>query len=195
MRSLQPLLASLSARLRRRASRQLMGRAGGACLLGLALCASPIARADTVAEYRLKAAFLFNFASFTEWPDSLGDTLTVCVHGEDPFGASLDGIAGKPIGKRTTAVRRTLSADGLNGCDVVFVTQPVISNLPRIFDQLAQRPVLVVADSPGATQRGVMLNMETSGGKVSFAANLSAARRHGLNLSARLLSLATEVIQ
>lgn len=193
MCGLRIFLASLLAS--RRGPRLGMGREGAACLLGLALCASPPALADSVAEYRLKAAFLFNFATFTEWPDSVGDKLAVCVYGDDPFGASLDGLANKPIGKRTAVIRHTLSADGLNDCDVVFVTQPVIGNLPRVFDQLERRPVLVVADSPGATQRGVMLNMETTGGKVSFSANLAAARRQGLNLSARLLSLATEVIQ
>ena len=87
------------------------------------------------------------------------------------------------------------SVDALDGCEMVFATRPMIGNLARVLDRIGQRAVLSVADSPGALDAGVMLNMDSSSGRISFAANLATARRQGIALSARLLKLATEVRQ
>ena len=57
--------------------------------LGL-LTYAPAAKSDDLPEYRLKAAFLYNFAAFTEWPADVGSTLNLCVYGQDPFGEDLD---------------------------------------------------------------------------------------------------------
>lgn len=146
-------------------------------------------------EYRLKAAFLFNFATFTSWPDSAAEALSLCVYGDDPFGAHLDAVAGRKVGQRSLRVMRASSVDALDGCEIVFVSRPMIGNLGRVLDRIGGRPVLVVADSPGADDHGAMLNMDNHGGRIGFSANLAAARRQGLALSARLLNLATEVKQ
>lgn len=92
-------------------------------------------------------------------------------------------------------VRRAPRVDQLYDFSLIFVTRPMIGNLPGILDQIGRNATLVVADSPSATTRGAMLNMEIMDGKVSFSANLVSARRQNLNLSARLLSLATEVVR
>ena len=146
-------------------------------------------------EYRIKAAFLVNFASFTTWPESSAETLSLCVYGDDPFGAHLDAVAGRKVGQRSLRVVRASSVDALDGCEMVFVSRAMIGNLGRVLDRIARRPVLIVADSPGAVDNGVMLNMDSGAGRISFSANLAAARDHGLTLSARLLNLASEVKQ
>ncbi len=171
----------------------------------LRACAGALWRAGSVAfaqpsggpadEYRLKAAFLFNFATFTTWPES-GDTrLAVCVYGDDPFGVHLDTIAGRKVGERTLRVLRVSTVDALDACQMVFVTRAMIGNLGRVLDRVDGRPVLIVADSPGAIEHGVMLNMDSSAGRIGFSANLAAARRRGLAISARLLNLAIEIKQ
>jgi hypothetical protein len=165
-----------------------------ACLSCLTCCTAH-AYADSQAEYRLKAAFLSNFVSFTEWPDSVGSPINVCVYGPDPFGEELDKLRGKAIGTRSLQVRRVASVDGLDGCQVVFVARPVIGNLARVFDRVNGKLVLIVADSPGAAHQGAALNMTTGDGKVTFEANLAAARGSGLNLSSKMLRLASEVIK
>ena len=170
-----------------------------ACLaaLLLALCAvAPAARAaDDLPEYRLKTAFLYNFALFTEWPADVGNTLRLCVFGPDPFGVELDGLQGKAVGERSIAVQRKTGLDGLKGCQIVFVAPAAAGQLPRVLEALEGQTVLTVADSPGAARQGVALNMAVSQNKVSFEANLKAARAARLNLSSKLLRLATEVIQ
>lgn len=167
-----------------------------ACLLTTtALLGAPPAHANSAEEYRLKAAFLYNFASFTDWPATVGNTLAFCVYGDDPFGTHLDTLVASPIGTRRITVHRVRSVDAMPHCNLVYVSPTMIGNLPRLLDKLGKSSTLIVTDSPGALHQGAMLNMSTAAGKVTFAANLAAARHQGLGLSARLLRLATEVIQ
>ncbi len=164
------------------------------CTLAL-LCGSSRAVAVTLPEYQIKAAFLVNFAAFTEWPANVGNTLNLCVYGPDPFGQDLGKFQSRSIGGRSLAVTRVNSVDELGNCQIVFISRPVIDNLLRVLDTLSGKPVLTVADSPGAMRQGVVLNMGTKLSKVTFEANLAAARVNGLNLSSKLLSLASEVKQ
>lgn len=166
--------------------------------LGLAfavLFAASPARSQDLPEYRLKAAFLFNFAAFTEWPGEVGAALNLCIYGPDPFGADIDALMGKTVGSRLIEVHRKTSLEALKGCQIVFVATPVIAQVPRVLDAVHGQPVLIVADSPGAARQGAMLNMNLVQGRVTFEANLVAARNARLTLSSKLLRLATEVIQ
>ena len=165
-------------------------------LLGLAAFASAAsAHSQDLPEYRLKAAFLYNFAAFTEWPTDVAGTLNVCVYGADPFGAEIDPLHGKKVGERSVAVHRKAQLESLKGCQIVFISGAAIAQLPRVLDMLRGLPVLTVADAPGAVQQGAALNMSVAQGRVTFEANLSAARSARLNLSSKLLRLATEVVQ
>jgi hypothetical protein len=160
----------------------------------LALLA-PHARAEELPEYRLKAAFIYNFIAFTDWPAEAPPKLNLCIVGADPFGADIDGLAGKVAQGRTIAVQRKAANEPLRNCQVVFIAGSAIEQLPRLLESLRGQPVLTVADSPGAMRRGVALNMNVAQGKVSFEANLQAARANSLALSSKLLRLATEVVQ
>jgi hypothetical protein len=99
------------------------------------------------------------------------------------------------VGRRSLQMMRVNSVDSLGACQIVFITRPVIDNLQRVLDTLNGKPVLTVADSPGSMHQGVALNMGTRQNKVTFEANLAAARGNGLHLSSKLLNLASEVRQ
>lgn len=165
-----------------------------ACWL-LAACAVTPARAEDLPEYRIKAAFVYNFAAFAEWPAELGPTLNLCIHGSDPFGAEIAPLAGKKIGERSLAIQHRATLAGLRGCQIVFIAGSEAAQLPRVLEALRGQPVLTVADAPGALAQGVMLNMQLSEGRVTFGANLAAVRAARLSLSAKLLRLASEVLQ
>jgi hypothetical protein len=165
------------------------------CLAIAALVGASTVWAEEVPEYRLKAAFLYNFAAFTEWPADVGPTLNLCIYGADPFGAEADPLNGKIVGARTIDVHRRSSMEALKGCQLVFVPAANIGQLPRLLDSVRSVPALIVADSPGALRQGAALNMNVNQGRVSFEANLVAARGARLKLSSNLLRLATEVIQ
>jgi hypothetical protein len=154
-----------------------------------------VAHAEDLPEYRLKAAFLYNFILFTEWPAGTGGTLNVCIVGTDPFAGELDGLQGKAAGARTIVIQRKASSESHKFCQVVFIAPSAIDTLPRVLAALHGQPTLTVADSPGAMRQGVALNMSVQHSKVSFEANVPAARNVGLVLSSKLLRLATEVEQ
>jgi len=165
----------------------------GLCLV--VMCTAPCATANELPEYRLKAAFVYNFIVYTEWPAETGDALNLCIHGPDPFGPEADGLQGRVAGGRSITVQRKTAGESLKNCQVVFLSAAAIDRLPRDLARLQGQATLTVADSPGAMQQGVVLNLAVRQGKVSFEANLQAARSAGLTLSSKLLRLATEVHQ
>jgi hypothetical protein len=174
-----------------KAARQLLCAASLAVMSVLATSAA----AEELPEYRLKAAFLYNFIMFTEWPTSTGGTLNLCIYGSDPFGAEIDAVQGKAVDGRRIAVQRKNAADSLKACQIVFVAASAMDSLPRVLTGLRGQTVLTVADSTGAMHQGVALNMAVRQSKVSFEANVPAARNGGVVLSSKLLRLATEVEQ
>jgi hypothetical protein len=176
-----------------RASTELKRLSALALLVSLSLGVT--ARADELPEYRLKAAFLFNFALFTEWPPEVGGIINLCVDGTDPFGKEIDVLQGKAVGSRTIDVQRKHPGESLKGCQIVFIAPSAIGRLPQVLESVRGLPVLTVADSVGAARRGAALNLAVGQNKVSFEVNLQAARAAGLNLSSKLLRLAAEVIQ
>lgn len=166
-------------------------------LLGALLGSSSAVAAEAASadEYQIKAAYLYNFASFTEWPAPLAGPVTVCIYGPDPFGSWLDtALSGKTIDGQPLALVRTSTVEMLPDCQIVFVSTEVISNLPRVLDVLRNHSVLTVADSPGAAAAGVMLNMIPMADRIGFEVNLRRAREQGLSISLQLLRLAAGVI-
>jgi hypothetical protein len=164
--------------------------------LGLALIAfAPAALSDDLPEYRLKAAFLYNFALFTEWPADMGSTLNLCVYGRDPFGGEIDALQGKPVGDRRIVVRRVTGLEALTACQIVFIADRSAGAISRVLSTLRGATVLTIADAPGAARQGVALNMSVVKNKITFEANLTAARAANIKLSSKLLSLATEVLE
>lgn len=159
------------------------------------LIAAGHALAQATPEYRAKAGFLYNFIAFTEWPARVGTPLTLCVYGADPFGEELNALQGKNVNGRSLTIRSAGNLDQVKGCQVVFVASSAIDSLPRILDILQGEPVLTVADSKGALDSGVGINMLARQNKIAFEVNLAATRRAQLNVSSKLLRLASEVRQ
>lgn len=159
-------------------------------LLGTTPCWS-----EELPEYRLKAAFVYNFAALTEWPANVGTTLHLCIYGPDPFAGELDALNGKTANSHRIEVHSKNSLETLKECQIVFIAASVASQVPRVIDTVRGLPVLVIADTPGTLRQGVMLNMALAQGRVTFEANLTAARNARLTLSSKLLRLATEVVQ
>jgi len=165
-----------------------------ACAIWFAAVPCLQAAEPGASEYQVKAAYLYNFISFTEWPATTGGELRLCVYGTDPFGSDIDALGGKVAGGRTIVVERASTVERLDACQVVFLTSEVVGNLPRILDLVEGKPVLTIADSPGAARAGVGINMRNEADRIRFEVNLAAVHAQGLSLSFRLLQLAAEVL-
>jgi hypothetical protein len=163
--------------------------------VGLRATVMPAAHAaEQSREYLIKAAFLYNFAKFTEWPDAAFDgqaaPIQVCVLGQDPFGHSLQSIEGKVIRGREVTVLRIANPKVAVNCHVLFISESEQNRLAAILEVLGDRPVLTIADMPDFARTGGIINLKTLKEKVRFEINVGTARRAGLKLSAKLLSLA-----
>ncbi|MCH9638823.1 MAG: YfiR family protein [Betaproteobacteria bacterium] len=162
--------------------------------IGLVLSAQLLA-VDHINEYQVKAAFLYNFIAFTQWPEGIDQTLNLCVYGEDYFGQEIDKLQEKSVNNNNIKILRLTSLEKSRECHVLFISKSIINNLPGILASVQEKPVLTIADSPEAATQGVIINMNLTQNKVNFEVNLESARSVGLDISARLLQLATKVYQ
>ena len=167
-----------------------------ASYLGFCLPVShSVAKADNMIEYQVKAAFIYNFVAFTHWPDSTGQTINLCVYGEDYFGDEIDKLQSRPINKRHIQVMRIADPGKLKECQAIFFSKSVSSHLSNILSDLQNEPILTFADSPSATAQGVAINMSLINEKIVFEINLIRVRGSGLDISSKLLQLAVKVHQ
>ena len=144
-------------------------------------------------EYRIKAAFLYNFAKFTVWPvEAFADAkapLRLCVLGEDPFDGALAVLEGRTVKNRPIVASRLSSGDPLGQCHLLFVSASEHGRLGTILESLRGMPVLVVGDTPHFARSGGTIRLEIVGNKVRFEINVRAAQHAKLKIDSRLLRL------
>ena len=153
----------------------------------------PHAAATGPAEYEVKAAFLYNFARFVEWPDAPGGEgpFIITVLGRDPFGTALDDtLRGKTIGQRRIAVRRVSRPDEVGASRIVFISDSEKDRLPAILETLASTPVLTVGEMDQFAERGGTIRFRVEQDRIRLDINVSAAERSRLRISSQLLKLA-----
>lgn len=162
---------------------------------------SPVdVQSQTVHEYEIKAAFLYNFVKFVEWPNEVlpetSDTITVCVlGGGDPSVEPLESIQGKIVRGRRLSVRRIRAIKDVESCHVLFISSSEESRLPQIMQSLHGSSVLTVGEMEGFIPSGGIINFVVERNKVRFEINPTSAERARLKLSSQLLSLARVVRQ
>ena len=150
-------------------------------------------------EYQVKAAFLFHFAQFVEWPPqafkSEASPLTYCTLGEDPFQGGLDeSLSGKMIGTRAIRVQHLKEAQDIPDCQVLFIGPMEKKRMSNVLAAVKRAPVLTVSDSEHFVNGGGVIGFCLEAKKVRFEINLRAATEANLKISAKLLSLAKTVI-
>jgi len=156
------------------------------------------AQAQGSSEYAVKAAFLYNFAKFVEWPPGVfgndGAPLVVGVVGDDPFGSALDQtIRGKSANGRQLIIRRFSWGQNLRECHILFISSSERKRLSQILDSLRGAGVLTVGETDHFNQQGGIINFVIEKGKVRFEINAGAAESSHLKLSSKLLALAKSV--
>ncbi len=145
-------------------------------------------------EYRVKAAFLLNFAKFVEWPQEAfkgpGDPISICVVGVNPFGPGLAAAARDAVvDKRTVSVRILPDAQQTQQCQILFVGQPERKRVRAVLEAAQGASILTVGESEGFIESGGVIEFRVEESKVRMEISAPAARRAGLHISAKLLSL------
>jgi hypothetical protein len=166
-----------------------------ACILIFLLTCAPVLAQENLSEYQVKAAYLFNFLKFVEYPnESFADPLApfvIGVVGEDPFGNSLPQVViGKTVQGRDLVIRDYRTGEDLRGAHILFISASERKRLSTILVSLRGSSVLTVADTDGFLEAGGMIQFRYENHRVRFAINVDATSRAKLKMSSKLLSLA-----
>lgn len=153
------------------------------------------ARAQVVNEYQVKAAFIYNFSKFVEWPPqafkTAKDPITICVLGQNPFGNALEEtVSGKMVEGRAFIVRQLSSEPAATGCQILFVSSSERNRLHSILSDIKITGVLTVGETETFASEGGVINFKIEAGTVRIQVNVDAAEQAKLRISSRLLSLA-----
>lgn len=150
-----------------------------------------------VQEYQIKAAFIYNFAQFVDWPSSQApsEPFVIGVVGNDPFGPEIDLLQSETLNHRPIQIRRFSDAASVTpDCRIVFIGQSEPARVPKVLKNLAGRGFLTVGETPRFADEGGAIGFVIRHNKVRFVINRRILEREGLKMSAQLLQLAERVI-
>lgn len=155
-------------------------------------------RAQSATEYQVKAAYLFNFLKFVEWPDGLpGDPQgkwVIGIVGNSPVSGELSKLVeGKNILGRELEVKTLQATDNLRGCNILFISESEKKRLPVILAGLRGSSVMTVADMEHFIDAGGMVQFVVEEDRVRISIDVGATARARLKVSSKLLALARAV--
>src|SRR2546428_13675861 len=139
-----------------------------------------------------KAAFLFRFLSFVEWPQEAlrgGAPMAIGVAGAPDVARELEQVAAG----RNISVRSLKNRESIEGLHLVFLGKGQAEVLREIVRVAPAQPLLIVCDWDGALDSGAVVNFVGGGGRVRFEVALAAAERRNLRISPRMLAVAQSV--
>jgi hypothetical protein len=169
----------------------------------LAMAATEVKSAESKAkltrEYDLKAAFLFNFSQFVEWPrEAFSETnapFVIGVLGDDPFGKSLDEMVANELARgHHIVVRRYRDMRQTTDCHILYISPSETARLDSIFEFLRGKAILAVGETDRFTARGGTIRFLVEDSKLRLKINVDAAKAAKLIISSKLLRQA-EVLE
>jgi len=161
--------------------------------VGILLAASVCGQ--TTEEYRVKAAFLYNFAKFVEWPPRAFkgpvDPIAICIVGKDPFGPALtQAVNGKTVEGKPYSIRQIADPQQVSGCHILFVGASERKVMRAVLSAAHGAPVLTVGEADAFAAEGGIVNFKIESGRVRLQINIDSAGEAGLSISSKLLGLA-----
>ncbi|MGB5082450.1 MAG: YfiR family protein, partial [Burkholderiales bacterium] len=171
----------------------------GATALAAAVVGPQAARADQPDEYRVKAAFLYKFGSYVEWPERSfarpDSPIAIGVMGADTLADELAQIvAGRNVNGRPVLVRKLRPGNSVAGLHVLFIGRTGRGRLAEILGAARSQALLTVTESDEALDLGSMINLVVVEDKVRFDVALPSSESGNLKISARLLGVARKVV-
>ena len=162
-------------------------------LVLICFCAvRPSLQAQAVEEHEAKAAFVLKLINFVQWPAQHNNSLVIGIIGTDATSDALERLAsGKSVDGREIVVRRLKVESDLTACQVVFIGSSEHGRDLSLLDRIRGVSVLTVGESDGFGQRGGIVNLMLDDGRIHIEVNPHAAERAHLQISSRLLALAT----
>jgi hypothetical protein len=157
------------------------------------------AQEATEEERLLKAAYIYNFAKFTRWPEAVltaeETTLNLCTSGRDRLLNELQQLAGRRVKRRSLVVVPLREVAPDDKCHLLYIANSKRQDYSEDIEAMQHEAVLTVSEIPDFARQGGMIELFREKGRIRFIINLDAARRSGLEFSSHLLTLAVVVRQ
>ncbi|MES2104030.1 MAG: YfiR family protein [Pseudomonadota bacterium] len=159
-------------------------------------CVAGTAQAQHAPENQLKAALIFNFALFTEWPQAYladGEALSLCVAKHSLVSEALVDLEQKSVNGHPLRIKFLSEGESWQNCRVAYLENDAHSKLPPAGRKFDGQSVLTISDRPAAVDEGIMIAIAVENSRFVFDINATAARQAKLNISSKLLRLARKV--
>jgi len=162
----------------------------GMLAIGLSALTAHAQGPNSMAEYRVKAAYIYNFAKYVDWPIVDSKEFRVCTAGRDDLGGALSALDRRMAQGREIQVRQNVSMDQLKDCQIIFVGEKDSKLLTSVVRQLLGAPVLIVSDNQQSAEAGAHITLASAEDRVEFDVNLATLQRANLKASSQMLKLA-----
>lgn len=147
-------------------------------------------------EYHVKAAFLYNFCKFIQWPDSAfqddNSPIVLAVTDAAPFGDALKALDGRRVGQRTLEVREYRKPEEMNSCHILFIPKSDRARATAYLRQVSTAPVATVGETRSFMESGGMIRFVKRASNLRFQINPDSLREAALSVSSQLLKLAEQ---
>lgn len=144
-------------------------------------------------EYEIKAAFIYNFFRFIEWPTPRSNWV-VGVLGDDPFEGGLREFESKPISGKKIAIKSLKTAKDAKGCDMVYISSSEAPRLDGVLVTLKGVPILTISDIPSFCDKGGAIGFTTERNRVRYIVNTDTLKQAELKANAKFLQLASKTV-
>ncbi len=159
------------------------------------LLSAPIFAQDSSLEYKIKAAYLYNFTKFISWPDNSSETFDLCILGNDPFGEIIDPIETRKVKNKPIRLYYLSSVTNVENCQIIYISQlnedwNPLESVEDILIINSLKNTLIVSNSKKAQQINGMITFFLKDGKVKIQINMQAVNKSHLHISSKLLEVA-----
>jgi hypothetical protein len=161
----------------------------GFVILALSVITAQAQSANSMAEYRVKAAYIYNFTKYVDWPGVQTKEFYVCTAGRDDLGGALFALDRRLAHGLEIRVRQNVAMDQLKDCQIIFVGERDSNLLTVVLRQLNGAPVLVISDTYQAIEGGAHIALASAEDRVEFDVNLAMLQRSNLKVSSQMLKL------
>lgn len=163
-------------------------------LIAFSFFTTTAAKAQTAAEYQVKAVFIYNFTRFIDWPaaafESAGSPFTIGILGEDPFGNALEEAVGsEKVNNHSIVIKRFATVKEVTACQILFINSKDAEYIKNTISELKDKSVLTVSDASNFASSGGVIGFFLENNKVRMQINTEAAKAASLVISSKLLSL------
>jgi hypothetical protein len=148
-------------------------------------------------EYEVKAAFIYNFSKFIDWPEEAspkeGEAFVIGLLGENPFGDHLKNLKNHKVNGRRIEIQEYTLIEDARHCHILFISNSERKNIQKILGKLTGKHILTVSDIAGFTDQGGMIDFIIAKDKIAFVINRGAMEKEGLEPNSQLLKLAKKI--